>query len=113
MSIFVQSKHQVNKVKDVTFSVLLASSQSLKPLNVSFRVEELHSGDETNTVLYIPVGPDCPSNRTYIEKAKKCFLDGKCPPDFGMSNVQCESDFEDRATLDDLNDDAKVMMGFD
>ena len=113
MSIFVQSKHQVNKVKDVTFSVLLASSQSLKPLNVSFRVEELHSGEETNTVLYIPVGPDCPSNRTYIEKAKKCFLDGKCPPDFGMSNVQCESDFEDRATLDDLNDDAKVMMGFD
>jgi len=76
-------------------------------------VEELHSGKETNTVLYIPVGPDCPSNRDYLEKAKQCFLDGKCPPDFGMSNVQCESDFQDRATLDDLNDDAKVMMGFD
>ena len=30
-----------------------------------------------------------------------------------MSNIQCESDFQDRATLDDLNDDAKVMMGFE
>ena len=111
MSIFIQSKNQVNKVKDVIFSVLLVTLQSLKP--VSFRVEELHSGDETNTVFYIPVGPDCPSNRAYLEIAKKCFLDGKCPPDFGMSNVQCESDFQDRATLDDLNDEAKVMMGFD
>ena len=113
MSIFVQSKHQVNKVKDVTFSVLLASSQSLKPLNVSFRVEELHSGDETNTVLYIPVGPDCPNNKAYIKNAKKCFLDGKHPPDFEMPTKQDESDFQDRATLDDLNDNAKVMMGFE
>ena len=82
-------------------------------LSCSSEVTLLHSGKETNTVLYIPVGPDCPSNRAYLEKAKKCFLDGKCAPDFGMSNVQCESDFQDRATLDDLNNDAKVMMGFD
>ena len=79
----------------------------------SFRVEEFHSGTETNTVLYIPVGPDCPNNKAYIKNAKKCFLDGKHPPDFEMPTRQDESDFQDRATLDDLNDDAKVMMGFE
>jgi len=76
-------------------------------------VEEFHSGTETNTVLYIPVGPDCPNNRAYIEKAKKCFLDGEFPPDFKMPTKQDERNFQDRATLDDLNEDAKVMMGFE
>ena len=78
-----------------------------------FRVEEFHSGTETNTVLYIPVGPDCPNNRAYIEKAKKCFLDGEFPPDFKMPTKQDERNFQDRATLDDLNEDAKIMMGFE
>ena len=30
-----------------------------------------------------------------------------------MPTKQNESDFQDRATLDDLNEDAKVMMGFE
>ena len=59
------------------------------------------------------MGPDCPNNKAYIAKAKNCFLDGKHPPDFEMPTKQDESDFQDRATLDDLNEDAKVMMGFE
>ena len=74
-------------------------------------MEEIHQGKETNTVLYIPVGPDCLINRRYIEKAKGCFLNGKCAPDFECY-CDCESDFQDRATMDDLNDIAKIMMGF-
>jgi len=74
-------------------------------------VEEVHQGENTNTVLYIPVGPDCPSNRSYVEKAKACFLNGEVPPDF-QNLANCETDFEDRATVEELNDVAKVMMGF-
>merc|ERR1711962_1325647 len=74
-------------------------------------VEEIHQGKKTNAVLYIPVGPDCPINRKYVEKAKECFLNGECPPDFS-NGISFESDCEDRANLKDLNDVAKVMMGF-
>ena len=77
---------------------------------IFFRVEEYHSGKETNTVLYIPTGPDCPNNRSYVEKTKACFTSGECPPDFGSSS---ESDFQDRVTIEDLSDVAKVMMGFE
>ena len=103
----------------MSFRDLICTSKALDPtlrfscFFFSFRVEEFHSGTETNTVLYIPVGPDCPNNRAYIEKAKKCFLDGEFPPDFKMPTKQDERNFQDRATLDDLNEDAKVMMGFE
>jgi len=73
-------------------------------------VEEYHSGEETNTVLYIPTGPDCPINRSYVERTKACFTSGKCPPDFGSSR---ESDYQSRAKIEDLSDAAKVMMGFE
>jgi len=76
-------------------------------------VEDFHHGEETNTVLYIPAGPDCAINRSYIEKAKECFLDGKKPPDFDRNCKASEEEFKDRATLEDLNDAARIMMGFD
>ena len=78
-----------------------------------FSVEDFHHGEETNTVLYIPAGPDCAINRSYIEKAKECFLDGKRPPDFDRNCKASEEEFKDRATLEDLNDAARIMMGLD
>ena len=77
-----------------------------------FSVEEQHDGKETNSVLYIPVGPDCPLNRGYLEKAKENFLAGENPPDFQSSCGSLEKDFRGRATLEDLNEIAKEMMGF-
>ena len=77
-----------------------------------FSVEEKHDGKDANSVLYIPVGPDCPLNRAYLEKAKENFLAGENPPDFQSSLGSLEKDFRGRATIEDLNENAKKMMGF-
>ena len=70
-------------------------------------------GKDINTVMYIPAGPECPLNRLYVERAKHCFLNGLTPPDFHMNRkANMEKDFIDRATVEDLNDDALIMMGF-
>ena len=58
------------------------------------------------------MGPDCPLNRGYLEKAKEKFLAGEIPPDFQSSCGSLEKDFRGRATLEDLNEIAKEMMGF-
>ena len=80
---------------------------------LSFRVESIHRGKETSAVLYIPVGPDCPINRLYVERAKMCFLTGNSPPDFHLdSEANKEKNFKGRATLPDLNEVARKMMGF-
>ena len=79
-------------------------------------VEPSHDGTKTNTVMYIPAGPDCPLNRMYIEKAKLCFQSGSIPPDFDDSNLPSRSKdqkkFKGSATLEDLDANAKSMMGF-
>ena len=81
--------------------------------NIDFSVEDEHTGKNVNTVLYIPAGPECPLNRLYVERAKYCFLNGLTPPDFHMNRKSnMEKEFKDRATLEDLNETAKVMMGF-
>ena len=40
----------------------------LSKKKIFFSVEEQHDGKETNSVLYIPVGPDCPLNMQNFEK---------------------------------------------
>jgi len=79
-------------------------------------VEPSHDGTKTNTVMYIPAGPDCPLNRMYIEKAKLCFQSGSIPPDFDDSNLPSrgkdQKKFKGSATLEDLDANAKSMMGF-
>ena len=79
-------------------------------------VEPSHDGTKTNTVMYIPTGPDCPLNRMYIEKAKLCFQSGSIPPDFDDSNLPSrgkdQKKFKGSATLEDLDANAKSMMGF-
>ncbi len=76
-----------------------------------FRVESEHRGRDTNVVLYIPVGPDCPVNRLYVERARLLFMKGLRPPDFN-SRQDIEHNFKDRGTIEDLTDEAKIMMGF-
>jgi len=75
-------------------------------------VEPIHNGKTTNTVLYIPVGPDCPINRLYVERMKYQFLSGLSPPDFNQK-PENERYFENRAGISDLSPEGKKMMGFE
>jgi hypothetical protein len=45
-------------------------------------VEDLHSGSEDNSVMYIPVGPNCALNRVYVNRIRFHFERGVTPPDF-------------------------------
>ena len=40
-------------------------------------VENKHQGSKANSVLYIPVAPDCPINRIYQRKMRHSFILGK------------------------------------
>ena len=52
-------------------------------------------------------------NRLYVERAKWCFMSGDSPPDFHTNpQANSERDFVGRATVKDLNADAKKMMGW-
>ena len=74
-------------------------------------MESAHNGKETNSVLYIPVGPDCPVNRLYVERMRFRFLSGLAPPDF-EAKPENEKTFIDRASLSTLSSKGKIMMGF-
>ncbi|TRY78133.1 hypothetical protein TCAL_15298 [Tigriopus californicus] len=74
-------------------------------------VENVHNGAETNTVLYIPSGPDCLTNRLYLERTRFLFKNGLGPPDF-QGSPQHELHFKNRGTPEDLNEDGKMMMGW-
>ena len=63
-------------------------------------------------MLYIPVGPDCPVNRLYVERMKFRFLSGLAPPDF-ETNPENEKVFKGRAGLPELSTKGRKMMGFD
>ena len=76
-----------------------------------YSVESVHNGNETNSVLYIPVGPDCPVNRLYVERMKFRFLSGLAPPDF-EAKPENEKTFIGRASLSELSSKGKIMMGF-
>ena len=76
-----------------------------------YSVEDRHNGKETNSVLYIPVGPDCPLNRLYIERMLFRFLSGLAPPDF-EKKPEIEKKYINRARLSDLSREGRKMMGF-
>ena len=78
---------------------------------INFSVEPVHNGKATNTVLYIPVGPDCPINRLYVERMKFQFLSGLSPPDF-EGKPENEKCFKGRASFLDLSSEGMKMMGF-
>ena len=54
--------------------------------------------------------PDCTKNRSYIERQRQYFLDGRSPPDFAAMDF--EVDFKGRATIDDLTPLGRAQMGF-
>ena len=76
-----------------------------------YSVEDRHNGKETNSVLYIPVGPDCPLNRLYVERMRFRFSSGLAPPDF-EKKPENEKEFTNRASSSDLSREGKIMMGF-
>lgn len=75
-----------------------------------FSVEPKHEGREVNAVMYIPVGPDCPLNRVYVERMRFLFKKGLSPPDF-TNLPEKEVNFKDRATLAALPKAASDLMG--
>ncbi len=73
-------------------------------------VDQTHNGRETNTVFYIPVGPECPVNRLYVHRTRLLFMKGLGPPDFDRK-PENELHYVDRATWDDLSVEAKALFG--
>ena len=76
-----------------------------------YSVEDRHNGKETNSVLYIPVGPECTLNRLYVERMRFRFHWGLAPPDF-ENKPENEKEFINRASLSDLSPEGRIMMGF-
>lgn len=73
-------------------------------------MEAEHRGKVPSSVFYIPTGPKCGVNMEYLERMRGTFLSGKTPPDFPLNNN--EVNFINRATMKDLTDLGKSMMGF-
>ena len=60
-------------------------------------------------VMYIPASPYCPKNADYAVKCGQAFLSGASPSDFAGEDY--EVDWIGRATLDDLNTNAREQLG--
>ena len=73
-------------------------------------VEKKHEGKEYSNVMFIGATPYCEKNKRYIEIQKEHFLDGRSAPDFAAED--CEVNYKNRATFDDLTELGKKAMGF-
>lgn len=62
-------------------------------------------------VMYVPAAPMCDKNAAYAHKAAESFLTGESPVDFPEEHY--EVDWQDRATIADLSDHARRVMGLD
>jgi hypothetical protein len=60
-------------------------------------------------VMYIPAAPWCPRNARYAEQVRAAFLTGMSPGDFPAEHY--ERDWDDRATLADLNATGRRGLG--
>jgi hypothetical protein len=72
-------------------------------------VEDHHKGSGYSNVIYIGAAPYCAKNAAYLERQKVAFLSGASAPDFSAENF--ETEFEGRATPDDLTELGKRQMG--
>ena len=45
-------------------------------------MEPVNTSPDVNSVLYIPAGPDCPTNRNYARRLRHSLITGDTPPDF-------------------------------
>ena len=73
-------------------------------------VETEHVGNEANSLMNIPVAPDCPINRVYLRKLRHSFVLGKTPPDFTENDF--EVSYDDRARINDLTNIGRKLMGW-
>lgn len=79
--------------------------------DVVHAVADEHQGDTYSNVIYIGSAPYCETNAAYLEDQKEAFLAGESPPDFVATDY--ETDYEGRATLDDLTDLGRRQMGIE
>lgn len=77
--------------------------------DVVHAVADEHTGDTYSNVIYIGSAPYCDTNAEYLEGQKAAFLEGKSPPDF--ADTDYETDYEGRATPDDLTPLGRRQMG--
>ena len=78
--------------------------------DICHAVGPINGGPDYASVIYIGAVPDCVKNRSYIERQRQSFLDGRSPPDFAAMDF--EVDFKGRATIDDLTPLGRAQMGF-
>ena len=74
-------------------------------------VEKKHEGREHSSVFYIPAGPDCKMNRSYLRRMRHAFVTGRTPPDFPPNNF--EADYSGRADMADVSAVGREMMGWE
>ncbi|NND91509.1 MAG: DUF1479 family protein [Granulosicoccus sp.] len=67
-----------------------------------------HSGQEYANVIYIGASPACAKNRAYALRQAQHFLNGRSAPDFAAEDY--ETDFQGRATIEDLTELGKQQM---
>lgn len=72
-------------------------------------VESEHRGTGYSNVIYIAATPRCRKNLTYAQRQASHFLAGLSSPDFPAEHL--ETDFDGRATIDDLSDLGRAQMG--
>jgi len=67
-----------------------------------------HHGKDYASVIYIGASPACAKNRAYALQQAVSFQSGKSAPDFAAEDY--ETDFDGRATVDDLTELGKAQM---
>ncbi len=77
--------------------------------DVVHSVEDAHRGDGYSNVMYIASAPWCGKNEAYLKRQLPSFLRGESPPDFPADHF--ETDFEGRATEDDLTALGRAQLG--
>ena len=73
-------------------------------------VEKVDDDKEPNSVLYIPVGPDCRLNRDYSRRMRHSFVLGTSPPDFPDNDY--EVNYIGKASINDLTAWGREASGF-
>ena len=95
------------------YKILLDHSKRLQLLTFPkvHSVEKKHEGREHSSVFYIPAGPDCRKNRSYLRRMRHAFATGRTPPDFPPNNF--ETDYTGRADMADVSAIGREMMGWE
>lgn len=74
-------------------------------------VEEAHTGTGYSNVIYIGSAPYCEKNAAFLPKQVAAFLKGESGPDFSAEHH--ETQYPNRAKIEDLTPLGRVQMGLD